>query len=188
MALNHAGTVELRTGRLLLRRLREDDAEQMCENWAADPEVTKFLTWEPHRDVAETRAYLAGVAASYERPDSYHWGIELEGVLIGTIGVVKLESEDLACFVGYCMGRKWWGRGIMAEALIAVERFLFEEVAFNRIAAVHDGRNPNSGRVMRKAGMALEGVLRQSRLAKDGALSDTACYAILREEWKTRHG
>lgn len=188
MELRHSGTVELAAGRLKLRRLREDDAGQMFENWAADPEVTRFLTWEPHRDIAVTREFLAGVVASYERPDSYHWGIELGGALIGTIGVVALEAENLACFVGYCIGRRWWGRGIAAEALIAVERFLLGEVAFNRVAAVHDMRNPNSGRVMQKAGMALEGVLRQSRRAKDGVLSDTAYYAILREEWETRHG
>ena len=48
--MRHAGTQEIVTERLLLRRLLPQDAEMMYENWASDSQVTRFLRWEPHRN------------------------------------------------------------------------------------------------------------------------------------------
>lgn len=48
-AMRHAGTQTLETDRLFLRQLLPEDAEQMYTNWASDPEVTRFLRWEPHK-------------------------------------------------------------------------------------------------------------------------------------------
>lgn len=48
---------------------------------------------------------------------------------------------------------------------------------------VHDPDNPASGRVMQKAGMVREGVLRQQRFLK-GRFVDTVVYSILRDEWE----
>ena len=53
--MRHAGTQEIETPRLLLRRLLPSDAPMMYANWASDPEVTRWLRWTPHKDVAETR-------------------------------------------------------------------------------------------------------------------------------------
>lgn len=52
--MRHAGTQEIETPRLLLRRLMPSDAPMMYTNWANDPEVTRWLRWTPHKDVAET--------------------------------------------------------------------------------------------------------------------------------------
>ena len=87
------------------------------------------------------------------------------------------------CETGYCLGRRWWGRGIATEALRAVIDFLFAQVNFHRVAAVHDPNNPASGRVMQKAGMTREGMLRQSALIK-GRFVDSVVYSILRDEWE----
>lgn len=64
--------------------------------------------------------------------------------------------------IGYCIGEKWWHQGITSEALQHVINFLIDEVGMNRIEAVHDSQNPNSGKVMKKCGMKYEGTLRQS--------------------------
>ena len=48
------GTQPLETARLILNRFTEEDAPAMYAAWAADPQVTRFLRWQPHRDVAET--------------------------------------------------------------------------------------------------------------------------------------
>ena len=69
----------------------------------------------------------------------------------------------------------------MPEALSAVIAFLFDEAGLNRVAACHDSNNPNSGRVMAKAGMKLEGVLRASAINKNG-IYDKVWYSILKNE------
>lgn len=89
-----------------------------------------------------------------------------------------------AAEIGYCLGRAYWGRGIMPEALCAVLDFMFDEAGFNRIAACHDVGNPKSGRVMEKSGMKYEGTLRQAGKNNQG-ICDIACYAVLRSDRQT---
>ena len=61
--------------------------------------------------------------------------------------------------------------------------YLFTEVHMNRIEARHDTNNPHSGGVMKKCGMAFEGVARASDRNNQG-ICDTAHYAILRSDWE----
>ena len=183
MQLIHRGTVPFETRRLLLRPMCLADAGDMFRNWTGDAEVARYVSWEPHASEADSRAYLESVVAGYGQPNYYNWGIVFEETLIGSVGVARMSEADLNCEVGYCLGRRWWGRGIATEALRALVDFLFAQVNFHRIAAVHDPDNPASGRVMQKAGMAREGVLRQQRFLK-GRFVDTVVYSILRDEWE----
>lgn len=182
--MNHIGTQQIETGRLILRPFTMADAMAMFENWASDPEVTKYVTWPTHSSVEITRMVLRDWTDSYESPDRYNWAIVLkeDGKLIGNISVVRLFEDVDACEIGYCMGRPWWGRGIMTEAMRAVIDYLFENVGFNRISARHDPRNVGSGRVMQKSGMTYEGTLRQVDRNNTG-LCDASYYSILKEEW-----
>ena len=63
--LTHKGTVTLETPRLILRRAEPADAPAMFRNWATDPEVTKYLTWPPHGNIAITRSLLERWSAEY---------------------------------------------------------------------------------------------------------------------------
>ena len=184
--INHKGTGYLETDRLILRRFVIEDAEAMYRNWASEDEVSKFLTWPTHSDVGETKTLLSSWIVNYEKPDFYNWAIELKeiGEVIGNISVVGAIDEKVAgADLGYCMGTKWWGQGIMPEAGKAVIRYLFEEVGCNRIAAVHAKDNPKSGRVMQKIGMTYEGTLRQAAICNHGVI-DAVWYSILRDEYR----
>ena len=73
--MRHAGTQEIETPRLILRRLFPQDADGMYVNWANDPDVTRFLRWEPHKNAAETRQLLEAWATLYPNEDYYQWAI-----------------------------------------------------------------------------------------------------------------
>ena len=178
--LKHAGTRRLETGRLILRRYTVDDAPAMFERWCHDPEVSRFLTWPPHASVDVTRALLTEWVADYDRPDCYNWVLELKdgGGIIGNCSVVRIDESIDELELGYCMGRAWWGKGYMPEAVRAIVAFLFDVVSANRVAAEHDLENQKSGRVMQKAGMTFEGVRRQGFRGMRG-IQDMACYSIL---------
>lgn len=182
--MENKGTITIETDRLILRRFRVEDAEGMFKNWASDPEVTKFLTWPAHKDVNVTKYLLTDWVKRYEEKGCYNWVMELKenGEIIGNISVVKLREDIAAADMGYCMGRVWWGRGYMPEALVAVMKYLFMEVGLNRIAACHDVNNPKSGRVMEKAGMKREGIWRAAGKNNIG-VCDEVWHAALREEW-----
>ena len=160
--MNKTGTQRLETHRLILRRYRIEDAEDMFSNWASDPEVTRFLTWPTHKSVDVTRYLLNDWIPRYEDGRYFNWAIELKetGSVIGNIAVTILHEETEAAELGYCMGRAFWGRGIMPEAIRAVTDYLFDVAGLNRVEASHDVNNPKSGRAMEKAGLKLEGVHR----------------------------
>jgi ribosomal-protein-alanine N-acetyltransferase len=183
--MTHRGTVRLETDRLILRRHVEADVPDMFRHWTNDPEVTKYLTWQPHGDIAVTREYMQARLDNYAKEDFYSWALELKatGQVIGNISVVYQQEDIQSVIIGYAMGRAWWNRGYMTEALRAVIKFFFEEVGVNRVEARHDPRNVGSGRVMQKAGMLYEGTLRQAHTNNQG-LCDEACYAILAREYK----
>ena len=183
--MNKTGTQRIETHRLVLRQYRIEDAEEMFNNWASDPEVTRFLTWPAHADVSVSRKVINSWIPCYADGGYFNWVIEWKesGRTIGNIAVVKLNEETESADIGYCLGRAFWGRGIMPEALRAVMDYLFDVVGINRIAACHDVRNPKSGRVMEKAGMKREGILRGCGRNNQG-ICDEAWYSMLRDDRK----
>ena len=183
--LTHKGTQTMETSRLILRRAIREDAEPMFRNWASDPEVTKYLTWPTHDSDAVSERVLGSWIREYEKENYYQWMIVLKemGEPIGTISVVRQNELVQEAEIGYCIGRNWWHKGIVSEALRAVMDFLFTEVGMNRIAARHDPNNPHSGGVMRKCGMKYEGTHRACDRNNQG-ICDAAQYAILRRDWE----
>lgn len=178
--MKHLGTKQLETPRLILRRFTTEDAQAMYENWASDPEVTRFLTWPTHSSLEVSRAVLTNWEAGYANDDFYNWAIVLKdlGKPIGSIGVVSKDDRVRKAEIGYCIGRTWWHQGFTSEALQAVMNFLFNEVGMLRLEARHDPRNPHSGAVMRKCGMEYEGTMVQSDWNNQG-ICDACWYRRL---------
>lgn len=181
----HKGTQTIETTRLILRRAVREDAEPMFRNWASDPEVTKFLTWATYENVEAAYQILDQWVIEYEKPNYYQWMIVPKdlGEPIGSISVVRQNDRVEEAEIGYCIGSRWWHRGIMSETLAAVIDYLFAEVGMNRVAARHDPNNPHSGGVMRKCGMIYEGTHRSGDRNNQG-VCDAAQYAILRSDWE----
>ncbi len=180
--MNHLGTQRLETERLILRPFTVEDAPSVFRNWVSDPEVTKFLTWPAHTNPGTTEFVLRDWVSHYTDPAYYQWAVELKslGEPIGSVAVVKSQTEGKLSIaeLGYCMGKAWWGQGLMPEAFRAVRDFLFDQVGYDCIQAGHDVNNPKSGRVMQKAGMTRVGILRHAGLNNQG-LVDTVLYDML---------
>ena len=182
--MEHLGTKKLETERLILRQFTINDAEKIFNNWASDDDVTKYLTWPSHKNVNETIIIIEKWMNEYEKKDFYQWAIILKEINepIGSIGVVKKNDDIEMVHIGYCIGKKWWNKGITSEALMALIKYFFEEVGVNRIESRHDPNNPNSGKVMEKCGMKYEGLLKQADRNNQGIV-DTVYYGIIKEEY-----
>lgn len=182
--MTHKGTVRLETKRLILRRYVPEDAQAMFRNWVNDADVTKYLTWQPHGSIDVTRKILLSDISKYENLSHYQWAIVPKSLNepIGGINVVHIDETCNCLGVAFRISKAWWHQGFAGEALSSVIKFLFEQVGANRIAAQHDTRNPNSGKVMLRCGMSYEGTLRQSGYNNQGVY-DATCYAILAEDY-----
>ncbi len=142
---------ELETKRLRLRYINENDVETAFNAWTSDPEVTKYLTWNAHASIDETKYIFDIWIKEYEDPDTYRWGIERkeDNALMGMIDVVRVE--DGAPVIGYCTAKMYWGNGYMTEALGAVVEELFDNgIDTIKISAVDE--NIGSNRVIEKCG------------------------------------
>ncbi len=178
--MNHLGTVELETARLRLRRFRREDAESCLRNWAADEAVFRHISQTPGTS-AEMEAFLAGADKAYASPATYYWAIEQKAAqgVIGEIFVDDFSERNGWCEVDYKLGSSFWGRGYAAEALQAVIQYLLDRVGFHRVQAKCSVCNTASERVMQKAGMRREGILRDYFRRKDGtSWDDVVVYAI----------
>lgn len=183
--LKHKGTKKLETERLILRKFKEEDASDMYNNWASDSEVTKYLSWSPHSSVEISKQLIGIWIDSYSNMEHYQWAIELKetGDVIGNINLLEISNNDENCEVGYCLGKAFWNKGIMTEALSEVIKFGFNEIGLQRIAARFDVHNLASGRVMGKCNLIYEGTLRKITKDNSGNLVDCKYYSILRDEY-----
>lgn len=179
LEMNHKGTLNIETERLLLRKFRLDDAEMMYNNWANDERVTKFLSWTPYKSMEDVRKYISLSIKSYQQDTIYHWAIVFNEKVVGSISVMSIDEKNKLCELGYCVGYEYWGRGIVTEAMKSVISFLFNEVQFHRIFAKHDVENPASGKVMEKCNMIYEGTLYGHYRRHDGTYSDSRVFGIV---------
>lgn len=182
--MNHIGTKTIETNRLILRKFKATDAMYMYKNWGNDSRVTKYLSWQPHKNLKDSEAIINLWTKHYEDKSTYNWVIELKEIneVIGNISIVNLEELNQSCEIGYCIGSRFWNKGITTEAFQEVIKFLFEEVGFNRICAKYNIENPASGAVMKKCNMIYEGTLREVQF-KNNSFNTLGVYSILKREW-----
>jgi RimJ/RimL family protein N-acetyltransferase len=150
------------TARLTARRPRAEDAPAVFAAYANDPDVTRYLSWAPYTRVELLADFLRDRAADWERPTSQHyaWLLCLRGTdsPIGSIGLMP-DGGKVMC--GYVLAKKFWGRGMMTEALTAVVEWTTAQTDVYRVWAYCDAANPASARVMEKSGLTREALLRR---------------------------
>lgn len=173
---------ELLTPRLLLRRLKKSDYLDMYE-YACDPNVTKYLTWQPHPNPTWTMRYLAYVSTRYRAGEFYDWAIVLREnhKMIGTCGFTSFSYEHNSGEIGYVLNPIRWGQGIALEAVRAVMKVGFITLNLHRIEAKFMYGNERSRRVMEKAGMTFEGYQRESMYIQDEYKTIGVCSILFSE-------
>jgi RimJ/RimL family protein N-acetyltransferase len=174
----------LETPRLVLRKpIAPDDAPRIFAAYAHDSEVTRYLTWRPHYDAEESLRILHTRIEWWNAGHEYSWVITTKTDR-AVIGMISASCEDSASrySLGYVLSRAHWGRGYATEAARAVVEILLAQPAINRVWAVADCENTASQRVLEKAGMQREGLLR--RWSVHPAISPEArdcwCFAKVR--------
>ena len=141
----------LETERLILRKLKKEDAEPMYKNWDSDPEVAKYTFWVAHENVEETKKLVDMWLDEYKDEKTVRFVITEKGKdePIGSIDVVSYHKGLPE--IGYCLSRKHWNKGYMTEACKAMIDYLFE-LGYPKILIRADVRNTGSNKVIEKCG------------------------------------
>jgi ribosomal-protein-alanine N-acetyltransferase len=149
---------KLNTDRLCLRPIREDDAEIIFKKWAQDAAISKYMTWIPHTHIQTTIAFvkfcLEGWSFSH-----YTWLIE-EINTGDVVGCFDATHDGHRLNIGYVIVKNQWGSGYMSEVVQSFIAEVFKNDEIFRVSAVCDIENMASKRVMEKAGMSYEGILK----------------------------
>lgn len=178
--MNHVGTKEIWTDRLLLRRFRLDDVDDVYHNYGSDPKVNQYICFAPCQTREGAQSFVQMHMDKYDVDlDFYGWAVVLQNKVIGSVGLFHVDDTADACEVGASLGSRWWGRGIVTEAVKALIDFAFHEIGAHRVYASHHIDNVGSGKVMLKSGMKREGIMREAQKNQDGSFSDLVLYAIL---------
>ena len=143
----------LKTNRLILRKWKDTDAEDLFE-YAKDPDVGPIAGWQPHRSVEESLYVIKNVLNGAE---CYAVCEKENGKAIGAIelklnGHTDMTERDDECELGYWLGKPFWGRGYMPEAAKELIRHGFEQLGMNTIWCGYYEGNHKSKRVQEKLG------------------------------------
>ena len=153
--MNHpahaSGSDVLMTQRLILRRWEQADAEDLYR-YACDPDVGPIAGWPPHKNPDESRAVIRDVLNGRE---AYAICLKEDGRAIGAIelklnGHTDLTDRDDECEMGYWLGKPFWGRGIVPEAVTEMLRRAFEDIGMQKVWVGYYEGNSKSKRVQEK--------------------------------------
>lgn len=176
--MNHSGTMELKTERLILRRFRETDAESIFNSFVNDEGFLYYANKEP-RSLEQEKASLHGIEEKYSSPEYYNWLITLtDGTVIGAVNL-NVENYNESLEFNYAVDRPHQNSGYMTEALNAVKAYAVNRLKVNRFFGGCDINNAASERVMEKCGLKYEGTLRNHLKLKDG-YHDMKVYSLIR--------
>jgi [ribosomal protein S5]-alanine N-acetyltransferase len=147
----------LETPRLRLRLPSLDDVDGIAA-YAADPDVSRYVSWPRHRSTADAEAFLRYAVAAVEQQRECNWVIE-ERSSSRVAGTIGLRMQGHRVELGYALARAHWGRGVATEAGRAVVEWSLGRPEIHRVWAVCDIENVASARVLEKLGMRREGRL-----------------------------
>lgn len=178
----------LETARLVLRRLRREDVQDYYDRLGSSQAVTRYMLWNPHRDICDSEASIRKALDRYAAGRCYRWAIaqKEDDRLIGVFELLRFDEAAGTCSFAYMLAESWWGRGYGTEVMREAFRFAFEEMEVQKIIVDHMTENAASGAVMRKAGMRHVGST-PGAYEKNGVRYDAENYELTREEWEHDH-
>ncbi len=165
----------IETERLTLRKPRLDDAPAVFMGWAQNAEVTRYLTWRPHENIEQSESMLRNAIASWDGDARFPFMITLKENS-KVVGMIDPRIEGPKIGIGYVMNRAYQGKGYMTEATRAIIDWAFQQPSIYRVYATTDVDNIASQRVMEKAGMMREGLLRKYTLHPNTSDLPRDCY------------
>lgn len=174
------------TDRLLIRPVILADAEDIFK-FKSDPGVTGQYGQVPHREIDETRAWIARSISEREEKRSFVWSICVrdEGEVIGECCFWNFDGDRLCAEIGYELRHDRWRKGFMKEALTALISYGFGALGLHRIEANPLEYNQASRNLLLDLGFMHEGTLRE-RVRFEGEFVDQMYYGLLQNEWELR--
>jgi RimJ/RimL family protein N-acetyltransferase len=162
-----------------LREWRLTDVKSLAEN-ANDIELWNNLRdFIPNPYSEKDAEEFIKTVSSQENPKTI-LAICVDGKAVGCIGIIlQNDVERISAELGYWLGKKYWGKGIMTEAIKQMTKYAFTNFPIHKIYATPFDFNIGSQRVLQKAGFEREAILKQAAI-KNGKIIDLHYYGLIK--------
>lgn len=180
-------SIILTTKHLILRPFQKEDLEDFYE-YASISGVGEMAGWTHHKSLEESKNIL-DIFISEKR--TFALVDKNCHKVIGSLGLERYDENVFKEFewqrgleLGYVLSKKYWGKGLMKEAVIKVIEYLFLQEGLDFITCAHFVTNLQSKRVIEKCGF---------HFYKNGIYEATtgsilSSYYILRKEENAKNG
>lgn len=169
----------IETERLLLRRITNDDANEILE-LRSNPETMKYIPRPLVKNIEDALAHIAMIEEKIETNIGINWAITLKESprLLGIIGFYRMQPENYRAEIGYMLLPDFHGKGIIPEAVNRLNRYGFDDLNLHSIEAVIDPENFASEKVLQKCGFVKEAHFKESEFY-EGRFLDKVIYSLL---------
>ena len=162
-----------------IRQFERADIPKKGE-WINNPENNQFLHYDIPISIEGTEQWFDSHAGDDSRYDAV---IEVDGVAVGTIGLLDIDKKNSRAEYYIAMGETAYkGKGIAKEASKLILDYGFTTIGLNRIYLYTEIDNVAAQRLFEKVGFIREGLLRHDILSH-GKYVDRIIYGVLREDW-----
>lgn len=175
----------LTTERLELRPIRNEDAPGIWPH-VSDPEIARYMSWEPHESLDVTRRFIEDVVRRMEQGSTVSWTIRERpsGSVCGLVSLIAIMRTHRAlrydkAELAYWIGQPFQGQGYATEACRAVLDYAFGELNLNKVTVAHDAENAASAALIRRLGFRRVGI-EHRHFQKNGRWIDHIIYELLR--------
>ena len=179
LTINFTPFPNLETERLLLRRVNENDVNEVFA-LRSNPETMKYIPRPLVKTTDDALEHIAMIDSKIINNEGINWAITYKDnpKLIGIIGHYRIKAEHFRAEVGYMLLPEYNGKGIVSEAVKEVVKYGFNEMKLHSIEAIIDPENFGSEKVLQKCGFVKEAHLKENEFY-EGRFLDTVIYSIL---------
>lgn len=169
-----------------LRLLNLSDTDAMFALIDQDRHYLRnWLPWvDGSRDRQVTAQFIRATIQQREKNQGNHYGIWYQGSLAGTLGVHGINWANRNTTIGYWLGEKFQGKGLMTASVREyIHHLVFGQWNLNRVQIAAATDNYKSRAIPERLGFQLEGVLRENEYV-NGRYVDHALYGMLASDWR----
>lgn len=169
---------------IVLKLLDINHADKLCElTDSCRPYLKEWLPWvDGSKCVEDVKAFINITKNQFVSNNGFQAGIWYKGSIAGVIGFHSMNWSHKSTSLGYWLGERYQGNGVMTKSCKAFVDYAFGELKLNRVEVRCGEGNSRSRAIPERLGFFQEGIIRDAEWLYNHYV-DNVVYGILAREW-----